>query len=56
MSLKMFTARGSGTEPKIKLYVEALGANTPLEAQGVAREVLQDLVQEWFEGFKLAGT
>ncbi|KAK1075594.1 hypothetical protein LTR74_000001 [Friedmanniomyces endolithicus] len=51
----VFTARGSGTEPKIKLYIEAT-ARSSAEAKRLAYEVLRDLLQEWFEGLKLAGT
>ncbi|KAK5168745.1 uncharacterized protein LTR77_006054 [Saxophila tyrrhenica] len=54
----VFTARGSGTEPKIKLYIEAQ-AKTSEEAKGMADEVLRDLLREWFRaeyGLKLAGT
>ncbi|TKA44472.1 hypothetical protein B0A54_05217 [Friedmanniomyces endolithicus] len=51
----VFTARGSGTEPKIKLYIEAT-AESSAEAKRLANEVLRDLLQEWFEGLNLAGT
>lgn len=54
----VFTARGSGTEPKIKLYIEAKG-NTSNEARVKAEEVLGDLLKEWFKpeyGLRLAGT
>ncbi|KAK5117202.1 hypothetical protein LTR85_008970 [Meristemomyces frigidus] len=54
----VFTARGSGTEPKIKLYIEAT-ASSSSEAKQQADEVLQDLLREWFKpvyGLKLAGT
>ncbi|KAK5140491.1 hypothetical protein LTR32_006720 [Rachicladosporium monterosium] len=51
----VFTARGSGTEPKIKLYIEAT-ARSSAEAKRLANEVLRDLLQEWFEGLELAGT
>ncbi len=53
----VFTARGSGTEPKIKLYIEAQ-AESSEEAKRKANEVLQDLLREWFKpeyGLKLAG-
>ena len=53
----VFTARGSGTEPKIKLYIEGK-ADTSQEAKNSAKEVLQDLLTEWFPleyGLKLAG-
>ncbi|KAI6863011.1 hypothetical protein KC334_g20611, partial [Hortaea werneckii] len=54
----VFTARGSGTEPKIKLYIEGT-ASSSAEAKAAAQEVLQDLVREWFRpeyGLKLAGS
>ena len=54
----IFTARGSGTEPKIKLYIEGT-ASSSAEAKGRAEEVLKDLVKEWFRpeyGLKLAGS
>ncbi|KAK1076079.1 hypothetical protein LTR33_009257, partial [Friedmanniomyces endolithicus] len=51
----VFTARVSGTEPKIKLYIEAT-AESSAKAKRLANEVLRDLLQEWFEGLKLAGT
>ncbi|KAK0868424.1 hypothetical protein LTR87_014161 [Friedmanniomyces endolithicus] len=51
----VFTARGSGTEPKIKLYIAAT-AESSAKAKRLANEVLRDLLQEWFEGLKLAGT
>ncbi|KAK5137952.1 hypothetical protein LTR08_005748 [Meristemomyces frigidus] len=54
----VFTARGSGTEPKIKLYIEAT-AGSSAEAKRSANEVLQDLLREWFKpefGLRLAGT
>ncbi|TKA83710.1 hypothetical protein B0A55_00300 [Friedmanniomyces simplex] len=50
----VFTARGSGTEPKIKLYIEAT-AGSSAEAKRLANEVLGDLVREWFAELKLAG-
>lgn len=44
----VFTARGSGTEPKIKLYIEAKASSS--EAASVsANDVLQSLLQEWFK-------
>ena len=52
------TARGSGTEPKIKLYIEARGPSSE-EAKARADEILQDLLREWFKpeyGLKLAVT
>lgn len=52
-----FTVRGSGTEPKIKLYIEC-SSSTRSAAQAGANEVLQDLLKEWFQpeanGLKLA--
>ena len=54
----VFTARGSGTEPKIKLYIEA-SAGSSREAKRLANEVLQDLLKEWFRPkyeLRLAGT
>jgi phosphoglucomutase len=54
----VFTARGSGTEPKIKLYIEGK-ADSSEKAQKLADEVLEDLMKEWFKpeyGLKLAGT
>lgn len=42
-----FTVRGSGTEPKIKLYIEG-SANTSREAKAAADEVLANIVSEWF--------
>jgi phosphoglucomutase len=53
----VFTVRGSGTEPKIKFYIEATAASAD-EAQARADEVLRDLLHEWFRvdhyGLKLA--
>ena len=55
----VFTVRGSGTEPKIKLYIEGKG-DTSEEAKQLAQEVLQDLLTEWFKpevyGLRLAGS
>lgn len=54
----VFTARGSGTEPKIKLYIEAT-ASSSADAKAKANEVLHDLIQEWFRpeyGLRLAGS
>ncbi|PIA95630.1 Phosphoribomutase [Cercospora beticola] len=55
----VFTVRGSGTEPKIKLYIEGK-SNSSEQAKKLAQEVLQDLLVEWFKpevyGLKLAGT
>ncbi|THY61980.1 hypothetical protein D6C99_01058 [Aureobasidium pullulans] len=43
-----FTVRGSGTEPKIKFYIEG-SASTSAEAKSSAHEVLEDLMKEWFK-------
>lgn len=54
----VFTVRGSGTEPKIKLYIEAR-AETSVAAKQETQEVLGDLLVEWFKeeyGLKLAGS
>jgi phosphoglucomutase len=52
-----FTVRGSGTEPKIKFYIEAKGKSAA-SAKNVANEVLKELLDEWFApekfGLKLA--
>ena len=42
-----FTSRGSGTEPKLKVYIEGKGANEQ-EAISVARECWEQLKQHWF--------
>lgn len=42
-----FTVRGSGTEPKIKLYIEAQ-AESPVVAKSRAEEVKEDLFKHWF--------
>ncbi|KAH7390607.1 phosphoglucomutase-like protein [Pyrenochaeta sp. MPI-SDFR-AT-0127] len=53
----VFTVRGSGTEPKIKLYIECQGKSGE-EAKKGANDILQDLLGEWFKpeenGLKLA--
>lgn len=54
----VFTARGSGTEPKIKLYIEARGISSA-DAKRCADGVLHDLLKEWFKpsyGLQLAGS
>ena len=52
-----FTVRGSGTEPKIKLYIECVGSSSE-EAKSGAKEILGDLLREWFKpeenGLRLA--
>ncbi|CAO2654267.1 Nn.00g110000.m01.CDS01 [Neocucurbitaria sp. VM-36] len=53
----VFTVRGSGTEPKIKLYIECQ-AKSSEEAKKGANRILEDLLREWFKpeenGLKLA--
>lgn len=53
----VFTVRGSGTEPKIKLYIECQG-KTSEEAKKGANGILEDLLREWFKpevnGLRLA--
>jgi len=44
----VFTVRGSGTEPKIKLYIECQGKSSR-EAKEGANGILQDLLREWFK-------
>ncbi|KAF2274852.1 uncharacterized protein EI97DRAFT_434755 [Westerdykella ornata] len=43
-----FTVRGSGTEPKIKLYIECVDKNRETAKAG-ADEILEDLLREWFK-------
>ncbi|PVI07423.1 phosphoglucomutase-2 [Periconia macrospinosa] len=43
-----FTVRGSGTEPKIKLYIECSGKSSE-EARNGANEIQADLLKEWFK-------
>ncbi|KAF3168660.1 Phosphoglucomutase-3 [Orbilia oligospora] len=43
-----FTIRGSGTEPKIKYYVEAKASGKE-EASAAAKEVADAIVREWFK-------
>jgi phosphoglucomutase len=53
----VFTVRGSGTEPKIKLYIECRDESSA-KAKAGADEILQDLLKEWFKpeenGLRLA--
>jgi phosphoglucomutase len=53
----VFTVRGSGTEPKIKLYIECVGKSS-VEAKEGANGILGDLLREWFKpeeyGLRLA--
>ncbi|KAF4554657.1 Phosphoglucomutase/phosphomannomutase-like protein [Elsinoe fawcettii] len=44
----VFTVRGSGTEPKIKLYVEGT-ASTANKAKSAAQSVCERLIEEWFK-------
>ncbi|KAF1963639.1 hypothetical protein CC80DRAFT_541557 [Byssothecium circinans] len=52
-----FTVRGSGTEPKIKLYIECVGKSSE-EAKKGAMQIQEDLFREWFKpeenGLRLA--
>lgn len=43
-----FTCRGSGTEPKLKIYIEGRG-NSENEAVGIAKECWQILKTHWFK-------
>lgn len=43
-----FTVRGSGTEPKIKLYIECV-EETSEQAKKGALEIQADLLKEWFK-------
>ncbi|KAJ9626913.1 hypothetical protein H2203_003370 [Taxawa tesnikishii (nom. ined.)] len=53
-----FTVRGSGTEPKIKLYIEGESKESSAAAKAKAEEVLESLLSEWFKpdenGLRLA--
>jgi len=44
----VFTIRGSGTEPKIKLYIEAK-AESMAEAEKNAKHVQAELIESWFQ-------
>lgn len=44
-----FTARGSGTEPKLKVYIEAT-ASSEEKAQEAADRVWDELAKDWFAG------
>lgn len=57
-----FTARGSGTEPKIKLYIEAVASEEEggmVSAKSKAKAMQHAIVEEWFEprkwGLRLPG-
>ncbi|CCE88487.1 Piso0_001995 [Millerozyma farinosa CBS 7064] len=43
-----FTCRGSGTEPKIKLYIEGKSDTGPNRAYELARQCWDDLKANWF--------
>lgn len=43
-----FTARGSGTEPKLKVYIEGVAASGP-RAEELARDVWETLRRCWFK-------
>jgi phosphoglucomutase len=43
-----FTVRGSGTEPKIKLYIECTATSSEV-ANAAAEEIKRDLLKEWFK-------
>lgn len=43
-----FTCRGSGTEPKLKVYIEGQSAAGENEAAAVARRCWEALREEWF--------
>lgn len=42
-----FTVRGSGTEPKIKMYIECVDDSSE-KAKAGAESILHDLLKEWF--------
>lgn len=44
----VFTVRGSGTEPKIKFYIECVDKSSEAAKKG-AEQILQDLLREWFK-------
>ena len=56
----VFTVRGSGTEPKIKIYIEARAKESADVAQEKAQTVLRALLSDWFNtkkyGLRLAGS
>lgn len=43
-----FTCRGSGTEPKLKVYIEGSSAKSSSHAEAVARKCWDTLRTEWF--------
>ncbi|CCG80695.1 Phosphoglucomutase-2 [Taphrina deformans PYCC 5710] len=46
------TIRGSGTEPKLKYYIEARSTSTE-KASAAAQAIERDLIQVWFKDFTL---
>lgn len=47
------TIRGSGTEPKLKYYIEAKSSTGTGSAERAARAIERDLIAEWFGAFQL---
>lgn len=48
-----FTCRGSGTEPKLKVYIEGRSSQNGEEASRIARECWKTLRGSWFDGYGL---
>ena len=46
-----FTVRGSGTEPKIKLYVESR-ASTMQQARDKAKGLQEDILDDWLPSLR----
>ncbi|EGW31837.1 Phosphoglucomutase/phosphomannomutase [Spathaspora passalidarum NRRL Y-27907] len=44
-----FTCRGSGTEPKLKLYIEGKSKTSETIAREIAKECWETLREEWFK-------
>lgn len=44
-----FTCRGSGTEPKLKVYIEGRSPKSGIQAQNVANRCWDALREEWFK-------